>query len=73
MNLTIRVIPGARKNMVKEEAGRLKVYVTAPAIEGKANEACTEVLALHFKVRARQIEIIKGLKSRNKTVTIIGI
>ena len=73
MKLSIRVVPQAKRNMVKQEEGVLKVYLTAPAIEGKANKALTEVLAKHFKVRRSQIQITKGLKSRDKTIIIEGI
>ena len=71
--LNIRVVPGAKKNLLKEEAGRLKVYLSAPAVEGKANKALVEFLAEYFQVRKSQIEIIKGLKSRDKIVNINGV
>lgn len=73
MTLTVKVIPGARKNLYKEEAGRIKVYLTAPPVDGKANEELCDFLAEHFSVRSSQIEIIKGLKSRNKVINIKGI
>ncbi|MCR4338171.1 MAG: DUF167 domain-containing protein [Candidatus Omnitrophica bacterium] len=73
MNLNIKVIPGARKELIKEEGGIFKVYLTAPPVEGKANEALVRFLAGHFSVRKSQIEIIKGLKSRQKIVRIDGI
>ncbi|MEK7449796.1 MAG: DUF167 domain-containing protein, partial [Planctomycetota bacterium] len=67
----IKVIPHAKKNQVKEESGHLKVYVTAPAQDGKANQALIQVLSEHFKTPKRQIEIIRGEKSRKKIVEII--
>jgi uncharacterized protein len=73
MNVDIRVIPKAKKNLVKKEGNILKVYVTAPAADNKANEAVVKILAEHFSVKQRQIEMIKGLKSRNKTITINAI
>ena len=73
MQLNVKVIPGAKKNFIKEEAGALKVYLQAPPVEGKANEALIELLAEHFAVRKRQVVIIKGLKSRNKVVKIGAI
>lgn len=72
MQIQLKVIPGAKKNIVKEENGSLKVYLTAPPVDGKANKALINVLAEHFKVRKSGIEIIKGLKSWNKTVNISG-
>ena len=70
MIINIKTIPGAKKNFLKEENSMYKVYLTAPAIEGKANQALIEFLADYFGVKKSQIEIIKGLKSRNKTVNI---
>ena len=70
MIINVKTIPGAKKNFFKEENGIYKIYLTAPAVEGKANVALIEYLADHFNVKKSQIEIIKGLKSRNKTVNI---
>ena len=73
MILEIKVVPGARKNLYKEENGGIKIYLTAPPLDGRANEALCDFLAEHFDVRASCIEIIKGLKSRNKVINIKGI
>jgi uncharacterized protein len=72
MQINVKVIPGAKKNLLKEENASYKVYLTAPPVEGKANKALIEFLAEYFKVKKNQIEITKGLKSRNKTVNILG-
>ena len=56
--------------MVKPEDHQLKVYLTAPPVDGKANDALTAVLAGYFAVHQRQVRIIKGLKSRLKTIMI---
>ena len=66
----IIVVPFARKNLVKEVEGVLKVYTTAPAVAGKANAALVVILAEYFKVKKNQIEIIKGLKSQIKNIRI---
>ena len=70
MILEIKVVPGAKKNLLKEEAGGVKVYLTAPPVDGKANEALVDFLAEHYGIRSSRIEIIKGLKSRNKVINI---
>ena len=70
MVINIKTVPGAKKNFIKEEAGGYKVYLTAPAVEGKANQALVEFLAEHFNVKKRQIRIIRGLKSRQKVVEV---
>ncbi len=46
------------------------MYVNAPAIEGRANDAVIDVLADHFKVKRRQVRICSGARSRDKTVEI---
>ena len=69
--IDIKVVANAKKNLVKEEGNALKVYVSAPAVDGKANKALIELLAEHFDVRKNQIEITKGLQSRNKTINIL--
>ena len=70
MRLSIRVIPRAKQNKVVEETGRIKVYLTAPPVEGRANQALIEVLAAHFQVRKGDIRIIRGEKSRDKIIEI---
>ncbi len=70
MRYSIRVIPKAKQNKVVVEEDRLKVYLTAPAIEGRANEALIKILAAHFQVRKGDIRIVRGEKSRDKVVEI---
>jgi uncharacterized protein (TIGR00251 family) len=50
----------------------LKVCVTAPPEDGRANYALIEVLADWFGVKRRQIEIISGATNRNKIVRVTG-
>jgi uncharacterized protein len=68
--LNIRIIPNARKTTIIEEEGRLKVYVTAPAVDGKANAALLILLSEYLEVRKSDIEILRGEKSRNKLIGI---
>lgn len=71
--IQIKVIPGAKKNQVKQENGQMKVYLTAPPVDGKANEALAVYLAEYYGVKKSGVTIIKGLKTRMKTVRIDGI
>jgi len=68
VKVNIKVIPNAKHNKLVEESGRLKVYLTAPAVEGKANEALIEFLSEHFKLKKNRISIIRGIKSREKVI-----
>lgn len=68
--LKLKVVPNARKNRIIEENGRLKVWVSAPAVDGKANSVLIEYLAEYFKAKKRDIRIVSGSTSREKTVEI---
>lgn len=66
----IKVIPRAKKELIKEENGKLKIYVTSPAQDGRANEAVIALLAQHFKIKKSCVRIVKGAKSRNKIIEL---
>jgi uncharacterized protein (TIGR00251 family) len=51
----------------------IKVKVTAPPIEGKANEALIRFLAKEFRIPPSCIEILIGHHSREKTLRISGV
>ena len=70
----VKVQPRARKNEIKGEIdGALKVALTAPPIEGRANEACIEFFAKLLKVPRSSITIASGASSRNKVLRIAGV
>lgn len=70
----IRVQPRAAKNQVAGLFGdALKLRLTAPPVEGEANEVCRVFLAKIFKVPKRQVELVSGQTSRNKFVRVYGI
>ncbi len=72
----IKVTPKASSNKVKAEfiEGRLllKVYITAPPEDGKANKAVIELLAKELKIPKKHLSILKGEHSRNKVVKVRG-
>jgi uncharacterized protein (TIGR00251 family) len=59
--------------VTKVADGSLKVYVTAPPEDGRANEAVVETIAEWLGVKRRQVEIIRGATSRNKVVAVAGV
>ena len=71
MKLKVRVVPNAKKSEVIE-GEILKVKVRAPPEGGRANEELIEVLAKHFGVKKSQVVILRGYRSREKLVEIIG-
>jgi hypothetical protein len=52
---------------------RLRVSVTAPPVDGKANAAVIEAVAAAFAVRRAAVSIVRGEAGRRKTVRIAGI
>ena len=70
----IKVHPRARKNTITGELGdALKVSLTAPPVEGKANEACVEFFANLLKVPRSSVTIAAGQSSRNKVIRVTGL
>jgi len=71
--LTIRLHPGARKNAVTGvHAEALKIALTAPPVDGKANEALIAFLSDTLHLPRARINIVGGLTSRSKTIRITG-
>jgi uncharacterized protein (TIGR00251 family) len=74
LTFDIQVIPHAsRAELVGAQNGALKIKVTAPPVEGAANEACIKLLAKELGLKKSQMEISSGAKSRKKTVMIKDI
>ena len=72
--LRVHVQPKASRNaFVLEPAGRLKVALTAPPVEGAANKALLEFVAKTLEIPKSAVTLIKGEKSREKVLTIAGI
>jgi len=73
-SFAVKVHPRAKKNAIIGELGdALKVSLTAPPIDGKANEACIEFFANLLKVPRSSVTIASGQTSRNKVVRITGL
>ena len=70
--VVVTVKPGSKKGPLVEvaEDGSLTVFVKERAIEGKATEAVTKVLAAHLGVPKSQLELISGATSRVKRFRI---
>ena len=70
----VRVHPRAKKNAITGELGdALKLSLTAPPVDGKANEACIEFFANLLKVPRSSVTIASGQTSRNKIIRVIGL
>jgi uncharacterized protein (TIGR00251 family) len=71
VRLVVHVVPNARMTRVEPQGdGSLRIAVTAPAHEGRANAALCAALADHFGVPRTGIRIVHGAGSRRKLVEI---
>lgn len=74
ITITVQVQPRSSGDGIAGlHEGRLKIRISAPPVDGKANERLTEVIARAFGVSKSSVEIIKGHTSRLKTVRIAGV
>jgi uncharacterized protein (TIGR00251 family) len=72
--LPVRAQPGARKaGVLGEHSGALKIAVTAPPEDGRANKALTELLRELLELKRSQIELLFGATSRDKRFLIRGL
>ncbi|NYT01013.1 MAG: DUF167 domain-containing protein [Methanocellales archaeon] len=68
--INVRVVTNAKKNDISEEMGQIKVHLKAQAVGGKANKALIELLAKFFNVKKSDVKIIRGERSREKTIEV---
>src|SRR5574342_856982 len=74
ITLSIRIQPRASKNEITQmENGKIKIRLTAPPVDGAANEALIRFLAEMLLVTRSQVEIVSGHTSREKMVRISGV
>ncbi len=72
--LTVRIQPRASRNEVAAlEDGGIRVRLTAPPVDGAANEALVRFLAGLLGVPRRDVEILSGQRARTKIVRISGM
>ena len=70
----VRVTPRASRDAIEgEHAGALKVRLTAPPVEGRANEALRRLLAEELDVPVSAVRIVGGEASRTKRVSVAGV
>jgi len=67
----VKVHPRAKKDAITGEIGdALKLALTAPPIEGRANEACIEFFAKVLRVPRSSVSIASGQSNRAKVVRV---
>ena len=74
ISFIVKVHPRARKNAITGVVGSaLKLSLTAPPVEGRANQAVIEFFAELFEIPRSSVTIASGETSRNKVVRIAGL
>jgi len=70
--IKIKIHPKAKKNSITGilNDGTIKICVTAPPVDGKANMELIKLLAKILETNKSEIEILTGLNARTKTVRI---
>lgn len=72
-DVPVKVVPGARRDQIAGPlAGRLKIRVAAPPEGGRANDAACALVAAALGLRPRQVRVIAGRASPEKTLRITG-
>ncbi len=70
----MRVQPRAKRDEIAgQRAGALLVRVTAPPVEGRANEAVRKLIARRLRIAPTRVAIARGAGSREKLVRVDGL
>ena len=73
MRISVRVIPRSSKNEITWQGDALKVRLTAPPVDGAANEALLKLLAERLNVPKSALHIVHGATGRQKVLQIEGL
>ena len=74
VTFAVKVHPRAKRNAITGELGdALKLSLTSPPVEGRANEACIEFFAKLLEVPRSSVTIASGQSSRNKVIRVVGL
>lgn len=69
----VYVVPKSSKTQISiTENGKIKLWLNAPPIDGKANESCIRFIAKIFNLPKSRVNITAGDKSRYKTILVYG-
>jgi uncharacterized protein (TIGR00251 family) len=73
--LSLRVSPGAKRTAIEGPYGEnaIKVKISAPPVDGKANAEVERFLAGLLGVPRSNVSVIRGASSRDKTVLVRGL
>ncbi len=72
--LKVKVEPRSSKSGIEGKYGdALKIKLTSPPVEGKANKELIEILAKEFGIHKNDVKIISGRRSKNKIIRLCGV
>lgn len=71
MKISVRAKPNMKEEKIEKVGDVFNIYVKEPAKEGKANKAVIELVSEYFNVPKSKIVILRGVKSRYKTIEIL--
>ncbi len=71
--ITIRVVPRSSRKGIEVMGDGIKVKLTAPPVDGAANEQLIEILSEALGIRKSSFRIVRGLSSKNKVVEVKGV
>lgn len=70
----VSVLPRSSQcKLVGWQGDFLKIKITAPPVDGRANEECIRFLANVFGVKKDRVHIVSGLRAKKKTISIQGL
>lgn len=74
ISFEVRVAPRASRDAIEgEHGGALKIRLTAPPVDDRANESMRRLLAGRLKVPLSAVRIVAGEKGRTKRVAVSGV
>jgi len=74
VTFAVKVQPRAKRNAILGKMGEvLKLALTGPPVDGRANDACVEFFANLLKVPRSSVTIASGEHSRNKVIRVAGM
>lgn len=70
-DITVRVIPrSSREKIDVTPDGQIRVYVTAPPVDGEANAAVVALVADRLGCAKRDVQVVRGQTSRDKVLRV---
>ena len=74
ISFAVKIHPRAKKNAITGEIGdAVKLALTAPPVEGRANQACIEFFANLLKLPRSSVTIASGESNRRKVIRVTGL